>query len=155
MFSRFICVAARIMLHFFSLPNTVPLCGWSTFGSRPEVPSLLRRSPQNTGNSYVLDSIMSTANCFTHRKMTIHMFTMSEYKHNLVYLMEKARSGLAVISCLLCSYSVGFGSLITRSGPPHWGGARSTWPGSSRLPWGLQCVAESQPFCARASGKVI
>lgn len=29
-------------------------------GSRPEVPSRPGRSPQNTGNSYVLDSIMST-----------------------------------------------------------------------------------------------
>lgn len=156
MFSRFIRVAARIALHVSSLPNAAPPCGPSSFGSRPEVPSPSGRSLQNTGNSYVLDSIMSTPNCFTHREMAIQMFTMSEYKHDLVYSMEKTRAGLAVISwCLPCSQAAGFGSLLTGSGPPR--RAVRGGPGQrAQAPRGIAvCSQESQPFCARASGKVI
>lgn len=144
MFSRFIRVAARILPPcWWVAAKHSPPQGSSSLGSRPEVPSRAGRSLQNTGNSYVLDSMMSTPNCFTHREMTIHMFTMSEYKHDLVSSMEKRGLGWPR-SAGVCPAprAAGSGSLITGSGPPR--GAGRGGPGrTAPAPRGIAAGASS------------
>lgn len=154
MFSRFIRVAARILPPcWWVAAKHSPPRGSSSLGSRPEVPSRAGRSLQNTGNSYVLDSMMSTPNCFTHREMTIHMFTMSEYKHDLVSSMEKRGLGWPRSAGVCPAPELPARLLDNWERASPRGGARWTWPDCPGSPGDRGGSQQSQPFCAKASGK--
>ena len=118
------------VLHSLSLPNTVPWWGCTAFWKPPWSARPVQVSLQNLGSSYVFNSTRSTPNRFTQRKMTIHRFTVSRYKHDLVYSVKNTRSQagcdqlLCVLVCLmlvLAPWELGAGF---RTGVVHSGAGR-------------------------------
>ena len=86
MFSRSVRITAWISAPLPFLAKSCSLVGLLPWSNPPVQVSL-----QDLGSNCVFNSTNVNSSCFTHRKMTIPLFTVSKYTHDLVYSVGKKK----------------------------------------------------------------